>query len=208
MGSTKFSTSTALALAAVLLSSSTTVFAVAALPRHSVGAKQLKTFSVTNSKIAKYAVTSSKVKPNSLGGSQINESSLGQVPTSANAAHLAQRIAFGKGNATAVPATTVLSLRTVGVTVTTDSDVDLDPVVEVNLPMLSGGSPQWYVNSSDQMMYSTYGGTREFGAAAGSRDFTANIWRNDSTQAIFLHCTFDTTGFSTVRPLSCWAFST
>ena len=41
MGRTNFSTSTALALAAVLLSSTTTVYAVAALPRHSVGTKQL-----------------------------------------------------------------------------------------------------------------------------------------------------------------------
>ena len=97
MGHTKISASTALALAAVVLSSSTAAFVVAKVPAHSVGAKQLKASAVTNSKLAKSAVsnskigksavsnskigkkavTASKVKPNSLTGTQIKESSLG-----------------------------------------------------------------------------------------------------------------------------------
>ena len=100
MGQSRFSTTTALALAAVVLSSSTTAFAIAALPKHSVGAKQLKRSAVTNSKIHKNAVTGSKVK----------ESTLGQVPSAANASRLggktpasfvgATRMAFGTGSAT------------------------------------------------------------------------------------------------------------
>lgn len=157
MGRTTFSASTALALAAVLVSSSTAIFAVASLPKHSVGAKQLKTSAVTNKKIAKHAITSSKVKPNALGGTAINESALGQVPSSANAARLAQRIAFGKGNATSVPATTVLSLPTVGLTVTTDGTASTDPVVVVNLPS-TAPSFSWIINSSfESQTFSTMG---------------------------------------------------
>ena len=56
----KISTGTALALALVLFSSSTAaVYAVAALPKHSVGKKQLKKFAVTNKKIAPGAVSGS-----------------------------------------------------------------------------------------------------------------------------------------------------
>jgi hypothetical protein len=227
MARTTFSTSTALALAAVLLSSSTTIYAVAKLPKHSVGAPQLKTSAVTNNKIAKHAVTGSKVSPNTLGGSQIKESSLGQVPsatnagfanTAGNSARLegkgsanfvgAPRMAFGKGSAISVPATTVLSLPNVGVTVTTDGEADALPEVEVNLPMESSPAPDWYVSASNANTYSTYGGTAEFGPTAPNHDVTVHIWRNSSTQGIYLHCTFDTTGFSSAHPLSCWALST
>lgn len=208
MGRTTFSTSTALALAAVLVSSSTAIFAVASLPKHSVGAKQLKTSAVTNKKIAKHAITSSKVKPNALGGTAINESSLGQVPSSANAARLAQRIAFGKGNASSTAVASVLSLPSVGVTVTTDGDTDTDPVVEVTVPMESSPAPDWYFSASSANSFSTFGGTQEFGPTGTDRDVTVHIWRNSSTEGIYLHCSFDTTGFSSARPFSCWAFST
>ena len=43
---------------------------------------------------------------------------------------------------------------------------------------------------------------------ATSREFTAHIWRSDTSAGIYLHCVFDTDGFSSARPLSCWAFST
>ena len=198
MGSAKFSTSTALALAAVVLSSSTTVFAVAALPRHSVGARQLKTFSVTNSKIAPHAVSGSKVAP----GTFVS----------------AQRMAFGKGNATSVPATTVLSLPRLHVTVTTDGNSSTDPVVVVHLPS-TAPEFRWVVNSTwESQTFSTMGGAVTLGAETpvvpgppepgSSREFTAHIWRSDTSAGIYLHCVFDTDGFSSARPLSCWAFST
>jgi hypothetical protein len=188
MGRTKFSTSTALALAAVLLSSSTAVFAVASLPKHSVGKAQLKKAAVTNKKIHAGAVTASKIAPGTVVA--------------------ASRMAFGKGNATSPTATTVLSLPRVHITVTTDGNSDTTAEVEVNLPMLTGPSPQWYVNSSGSSMYSTYGGKQELIPVASTREFTANIWRNDASTAIYLHCAFDVAGFSGTRPFSCWAMST
>jgi hypothetical protein len=225
MGATKFSTTTALALAAVVLSSSTTVFAVAKLPKHSVGAKQLKTSAVTNPKIAKHAITSSKVKPNALGGTAINESALGQVPSAASAGNAtrlegkgaasfvgAPRMAFGKGNAVSTAATTVLTLPNVGMTVTTDGDIDTDPVVVVNLPATPGFS--WVINSTaEDQTFSTKGGSVTLGAPLPAttttpREFTAHIWRSDTSAGIYLHCMFDTDNFSGARPLSCWAFST
>jgi hypothetical protein len=229
MSRIKFSTPTALALAAVLLSSSTTVFAVSKIPKHSVGAKQLKTASVTNPKIAKRAITGSKVKPNSLGGTAINESTLGQVPSAANAgtagnaARLegkgaaafvgAPRVAFGKGNANSTAVATVLSLPNVGATVTTDGDTDTDPVVIVNLPSTAPAF-SWVINSTfESQTFSTMGGAVTLGAqmpatATTSREFTAHIWRSDTSAAIYLHCSFDTDNFTSARPLSCWAFST
>jgi hypothetical protein len=189
MGRTKFSTSTALALAAVLLSSSTAVYAVASLPKHSVGKKQLKKAAVTNKKIAPGAVSGSKIAPNTVLS--------------------ASRLTFGKGNATSVPATMVLSLPRVHVTVTTDGNADTTAEVEVNLPMITGPSPQWYINSSGNSgMYSTYGGRQELTPVTATREFTANIWRNDASTAIYLHCAFDVAGFSGARPFSCWAMST
>lgn len=191
MGRTKFSTSTALALAAVLLSSSTTVYAIAALPKHSVGKKQLKPSAVTNSKIHKGAVSASKVAPKTFVG--------------------ASRMAFGKGNATDVPAKMLISLPNIHVTVTTDGDADIAAVVVVHLPVLSTSS--WFINASDGVqMFSTTGGSTQLGPPIAmvplNRELTAHIWRVDSSQALYLHCVFDTTGFSTSHPLSCWAFST
>jgi hypothetical protein len=254
MGSTKFSTSTALALAAVLVSSSTAIYAVSAVPKASVGAKQLRTSAVTNSKIApaavsnskigkhavtnskigkyavtnskmgKWAITSSKVKPNSLGGTEINESALGPVPTAANAATAgnaarlegqgaaafvgAPRMAFGKGSASSTAAATVLSLPNLGVTVATDGDTDNAPDVVVSLPSTSPAF-SWIVSSEGSPMFSTSGGAPlTLSAASGTNSLTAHIWRSDSAAGLYLHCAFDTTGFTTARPLSCWAFST
>jgi hypothetical protein len=194
MGRTKFSTSTALALAAVVLSSSTAVYAVAALPKGSVGKKQLKTAAVTTSKIHRHAVTGAKVAP----GTFVS----------------AQRMAFGKGFATSVPATTVLSLPRLHVTVTTDGDSDTDPAVVVHLPSTAPAS-SWVINSTwESQTFSTMGGAVELdaelpvNASASSREFTAHIWRFDTSAGIYLHCVFDTDGFTGSRPLSCWAMST
>ena len=221
MGRTNFSTTTALALAAVLLSSTTTVFAVAALPKHSVGTKQLKTSAVTKKKIANQAVTGTKVRPNTLGATQINESSLGQVPSAASALNATQlggktasafvgagRIAFGKGSAVATPATTVLTLPSIGVTVTTDGDVDTDPEVEVILPS-TAPSFSWAVAVEGSSVFSVMGGSPVSltALAANSYQFSAHIWRLDTSDGFLLHCAFDGTGFTSSRPLSCWASS-
>jgi hypothetical protein len=191
MSRTKFSTSTALALAAVVLSSSTAVYAVAALPKHSVGKKQLKTAAVTNSKIRTHAVSGSKVAP----GTFVS----------------AQRMATGKGFATSVPATTVLSLPRLHVTVSTDGNADVDGSVVVHLPSTAPAF-SWFVNSSlDSQMFSTQGGALTIGSlpdGSAVREITTHIWRSDSSAAIYLHCVFDTDGFSGNRPLSCWAMST
>jgi hypothetical protein len=196
MGKNKFSTGTALALAAVL-SSSTTAYAIAALPKHSVGKKQLKTSAVTTKKIHKGAVTAAKVKPGTFVG--------------------ATRMAFGSGNASSSPATTVLSLRNVKVTVTTDGTVEpamtWDPVVIVNLPSTAPAFG-WFINSTwESQTFSSMGGAVTLGAqkpvtGTSSREFTAHIWRSDGSAAIYLHCAFDTDGFTSSAPLSCWAFST
>jgi Chaperone of endosialidase len=62
-------------LVAALLVLCGTTYAAAALPKNSVGTKQLKNG----------AVTAKKVKKNGLTGNQINESSLGTVPSAVNA---------------------------------------------------------------------------------------------------------------------------
>jgi hypothetical protein len=207
MARTTFSTSTALALAAVLLSSATTVYAVAALPKHSVGTKQLKASAVTPKKIAYQAVTGAKVKRNTLGATQIKESSLGQVPSAASAVNASQ-LAFGKGSASSTAATTVLTLPKIGVTVRTDGDSDTDPEVEVVLPSTAPAFA-WAVAVEGSAMFSTMGGPLSLTALAGnSYQFSAHIWRLDTSDGFLLHCAFDGTGFTTSRPLSCWASST
>jgi hypothetical protein len=192
MGRTKFSISTAVALAAVLLSSSTAVFAVASLPKHSVGKAQLKKAAVTNAKIHKGAVTASKIAPNTVVS--------------------ASRMAFGRGNANSTSVATVLSLPRLHVTVTTDGDTDTDPVVVVHLPSTAPAF-SWVVNSTwEDQTFSTMGGAVELGAQlpaspTTSREFTAHIWRFDTSAAIYLHCAFDTDNFTSSRPFTCWAFS-
>lgn len=63
----------------------TSVAAIQALPRNSVGAKQLKRNAVTGPKIKANAVTGAKVANNSLTGADINEARLGTVPSATNA---------------------------------------------------------------------------------------------------------------------------
>jgi hypothetical protein len=63
----------------------TSVAAIQALPRNSVGAKQLKRNAVTGPKIKANAVTGAKVANNSLTGADINEGRLGTVPSATNA---------------------------------------------------------------------------------------------------------------------------
>jgi hypothetical protein len=99
--------------------------------------------------------------------------------------------------------------------VTTDGDSDTAPVVVVHLPLQTGFV--WVVNSTwESQTFSSKGGAVELGAetpvvagpGGSSREFTAHIWRFDTSAAIYLHCAFDTDGFSSSRPMSCTAFST
>jgi hypothetical protein len=64
----------------------TSVAAINALPRNSVGAKQLKKNAVTGVKIKANAVNGAKVANNSLTGADVNEATLGTVPSAATAA--------------------------------------------------------------------------------------------------------------------------
>ena len=63
----------------------TSVAAINALPKNSVGAKQLKKNAVTGVKIKASAVTGAKVANNSLTGADVNEASLAKVPAAATA---------------------------------------------------------------------------------------------------------------------------
>lgn len=66
---------TVIAMAALFVALGGTGYAVAKLPRNSVGTPQLK----------KNAVIGSKVRNNAIGGADVNEATLGQVPSAANA---------------------------------------------------------------------------------------------------------------------------
>ncbi len=94
-----------LALLALFVSLGGTTYAIAALPRNSVGTEQIRdravtekelansavitrklaTGAVTQRKIARNAITGSRIAPDSLGGGQIDESSLLAVPFAQNA---------------------------------------------------------------------------------------------------------------------------
>ena len=63
----------------------TSVAAIEALPRNSVGARQLKKNAVTGPKIKANAVNGAKVANNALTGADVNEASLGVVPSATNA---------------------------------------------------------------------------------------------------------------------------
>ncbi|MGH2945101.1 MAG: hypothetical protein ACRDPC_02325 [Solirubrobacteraceae bacterium] len=110
-----------------------TSYAVAQLPKKSVGTKQLKRNAVTRANIKKNAVNSSKVAKESLTGSDINESSLGQVPSAAAAGSAAS--AGTANHATASTMLDRIAYRTVEATVgpaTPDPDDPAgDPVTRV-----------------------------------------------------------------------------
>jgi hypothetical protein len=84
-----------IALLALFIALGGTTYAATALPKNSVGTKQLKknavtavkikNANVTNAKIANNAVTGAKVKDDSLTGADILESSLGKVPSATSA---------------------------------------------------------------------------------------------------------------------------
>jgi hypothetical protein len=84
-----------IALLALFIALGGTTYAATALPKNSVGPKQLRKSAVTNVKIAKNAVTGAKVKDDSLTGADILESSLGQVPSAATADAVAKSFHTG-----------------------------------------------------------------------------------------------------------------
>lgn len=95
-GLLRFLRGNTLALVALFIALGGTTYAATALPKNSVGTKQLKknavtaakikNGSVTGAKIANNAVTGATVKDDSLTGADILESTLGQVPSAAHAA--------------------------------------------------------------------------------------------------------------------------
>jgi hypothetical protein len=72
-------------IALLVALSGTSVAAIQALPKNSVGAKQLKKNAVTGVKVKANAITSPKVADNSLIGGDINEATLGTVPSATTA---------------------------------------------------------------------------------------------------------------------------
>jgi len=80
-------------------------YAATALPRNSVGPKQLKKNAVVRAKIKNNAINGSKVASNSLSGSDVNEATLAKVPaasladsatTATNASHANAAAALDK----------------------------------------------------------------------------------------------------------------
>jgi hypothetical protein len=98
-GFLRFLRGNTIALLALFLALGGTTYAATALPKNSVGTKQLKknavtapkikNSAVTNAKIGANAVTGAKVKDDSLTGADVLESSLGTVPSATNASKAA-----------------------------------------------------------------------------------------------------------------------
>jgi hypothetical protein len=108
----KLSYANVMATLAVFIALGGTSYAVTALPRNSVGSRQLRRHAVTNSKIAPGAVSGSRVKPNALTGAEINENALGPVPSARFADHSATAdSATSAGNAATVNGVTANQLR-------------------------------------------------------------------------------------------------
>ena len=94
-GFLRFMRGNTIALLALFIALGGATYAATALPKNSVGTKQLKKNAVTavkikkgavtNAKIGANAVTGAKVKDDSLTGADVNEATLGTVPSATNA---------------------------------------------------------------------------------------------------------------------------
>lgn len=73
----------------LLLGGGAAIAAKKALPKKSVGTKQLKANAVTSAKIKKNAITTAKIKNNAVNGAKVNEATLGTVPSASVANSLA-----------------------------------------------------------------------------------------------------------------------
>jgi hypothetical protein len=73
--------------AAFVALSGATAFAASALPKNSVGSRQIKAKAITSGKLANGAVNAAKVAAGSLTGANINLSQLGTVPRATSAKH-------------------------------------------------------------------------------------------------------------------------
>ena len=95
MSRSPVSPSMAVALVALVVALGGTAYAATALPRNSVGPRQLRANAVTTvklagqvvttAKLADGAVTGGKVAPDSIGPAQVNEGALGKVPSAGRA---------------------------------------------------------------------------------------------------------------------------
>jgi hypothetical protein len=99
----------AVAFVALMVALGGTSWAVAALPKGSVGTKQLKRNAVARANIKANAVDSAKVVNESLTGQDIKESSLAQVPSAASAGQAAN-----SGHANAAGAVDRIVFRSAG----------------------------------------------------------------------------------------------
>jgi hypothetical protein len=89
------------AFAALLIALGGTSYAVARLPRNSVGSAQLKANAVTTAKLKARAVTGAKLAPETLTGAQVNEASLGKVAAALGADRAGSAAAADHATATA-----------------------------------------------------------------------------------------------------------
>jgi hypothetical protein len=94
-GFLRFVRGNTIALLALFVALGGTTYAATALPKNSVGPKQLKKNAVTNPKIANGAVTGAKIANNTVKGADVLESSLGNVPSATNATQLGGVAASG-----------------------------------------------------------------------------------------------------------------
>jgi hypothetical protein len=74
-----------IATLALFVALSGAAWAVARLPRNSVGAKQLRKSAVTTAKIKNEAVTAAKIRKGTIDGSRLNLSNIGTVPSAKSA---------------------------------------------------------------------------------------------------------------------------
>ena len=99
--------SPAMVVAIIALIAALTGTAIAALPKGSVGSRQLKPKAVTTGKIANNAVNGQKVANGSLSGTDINLNALGTVPAAVESSHASNADAIS-GHPAACPSGTTL----------------------------------------------------------------------------------------------------
>lgn len=173
-------------IAVFLVLGGATAFAVSkALPKKSVGAKQLKPGAVTYSKIGRNAVRTLKIKDDAVTGDKLNEATLGTVPSAATAEG---PVAFAHVSA----AGTLLDGQ--GVTVTKgDSSTKGQPFYYCfsGLPFAPRGlvaSPDYrnetlHFNTTLQVGLESSGGLGGTGCAAGTQAYVHGVEASTNAQS-------------------------